>query len=474
MTCRCCLAFAQHSACSTQHFLLLGALIVFLALTGCARTGPIAPAASTAPPEPAPLATGEVIRLVFGDESHAPAAATGTLAAASGPALTAEQVLAIAYRQNPTFEEYQARLAAARAEILQAVAYPNPSLEANAGVGIGRESPRPVRAEYGVELSQPIELPAKRRARRAAAEAAPGVVARERDAFRADLRGEVLKAYDTVLFHTQASAVARETLRIAREIETIVRRRVEAGEAAEVDRIRAEVEARQAARAVELQLRKLAAWRAVLNTLTGRALPADFALTGSLHRELRPADIAQAQQIAASQHPSLRRLGEMLERQRLVIEREQKAWYPDLVPSLGLAREIDSTSLGGGLGLELPLWYRNQGGIAAAQAEQRRLAAERERARQEILRDIEVGEQNYAGALEQLAALERGLRAAAAETLKVETFRYELGESSLLELLDARRTAQQTEGEYIQALYDANVARTDLERAIGIGGGKES
>jgi len=122
------------------------------------------------------------------------------------------------------------------------------------------------------------------------------------------------------------------------------------------------------------------------------------------------------------------------------------------------------------LGIELPLWYRNRGGIAAAQAGLRRAEAELARTRQEIERDVETAVQAYESAREQLAAFDAGLRAGAAESLRIETSLYEQGETEFLQLLDARRTAQQTETEFLQALYDGTIARAELERAIGIGG----
>ena len=44
-----------------------------------------------------------------------------------------------------------------------------------------------------------------------------------------------------------------------------------------------------------------------------------------------------------------------------------------------------------------------------------------------------------------------------------------LADTFLVHLLDARRTARQTDQEYLQALYDAQTARVELERAIGVG-----
>lgn len=168
----------------------------------------------------------------------------------------------------------------------------------------------------------------------------------------------------------------------------------------------------------------------------------------------------QAQQIALAQHPVLRRLEAVLRQKELIVQREQKAWFP-------------SIRIGIPLGLEVPLLNRNKGGIAAAKADLERTQAELTRARQEIQRDLEMATQTYESAREQVAVFQGGLRAAAAESLRIETLMYQEGEVDFLQLLDARRTARQTEAEYLQIMYDAQIARIEIERAIGIGGERE-
>lgn len=416
----------------------VAACAALLILAGCATVPPSGhppPDAVAAPPA---LPSAEVIARVFPGEGPLKAAQE-----AGGAALTLARVRQIALEKNPSFAEYAARRAAANAEVLQALAYPNPDIEFDLG--------------FLPSLFLPVEPPAKRHTRAAAAEAAGPVVDRSEDQFRAALAADVAKAYCTVLYSERAAALAREALHTEQEIEQVVGRRVDAGEAPEIDRIRAQVETLKASRTVQAQQRQNATARVILNTLCGRELPPDFTLADQLDQALAGADMEQARAIALAQHPALRRLDAVLKQKELAIQREQKAWQPDV-------------RVGVPLGLELPLRDRNKGGIAAAQAELQGVQAERARIRQEVQRDVETGVQTYEGAREQRAAFEGGLRASSAESLRIETTMYEEGEVDLLQLLDVRRTARQTEAEYLQALYDAQVARIELERAIGVGG----
>ncbi len=360
--------------------------------------------------------------------------------------LTLAGVQGIARAQNPTFAEFAASRQAARAEVLQALAYPNPDIEAD--------------LDYTLGWFLPIEFPSKRRARRNAAEASGPVVEREEDEFRVTLAADAAKAYHTVLYYQRAVELAAEVVKTEHEIEQIVGRRIEAGEAPEIDRIKAQVETLKASRVAQAQQRHAASARAVLNALCGRALPPDFVLEDALDRPLAGLNIEQAQQIALAQHPVLRRLEAVLRQKELIVQRERKAWYP-------------SIRIGVPLGFEAPLLNRNKGGVAAAEADLQKTQAALARARQEIQRDIETAVQTYESAREQLAAFQGGLRAAAAESLRIETFLYQEGEVDFLQLLDARRTARQTEAEYLQVLFDTQIACIEIERAIGIGGEKE-
>ncbi len=389
-----------------------------------------------------------------------------------GTPLTLEETLAVAARSNPTFAEFQANRQAAAAEVIQALAYPNPEAEGSLDLARSRgEMSGEKSLEFGLSLVQPFELPGKRRARRAAAEASLPIVEREEAAFRVTLAKEVTQGYATVLYYEQALQTANENARLASEIEAVVGRRVDGGEAPEVDRIKARLESLQAKRAVQSQQRRVGSARAVLNALCGGTLGEDFTLAETLESVAEPLALETSLR-NAQDHPLLRRVDAALDRQRAIIGREESAWYPDLKPGLQVGQEDDKNSIGVSLGVEIPLFNRNQGGIAGAKAELARLEAERERVRIEVERDVHQAWQAYQSSREQAGAFGDGLREGAAEALRIETFLYEQGETDFLRLLEARRTARATEAEYLQALFDARIARAELNQVMGIGENK--
>lgn len=383
------------------------------------------------------------------------------------------EVLAIAREQNPTVDQFKANLELARAEILQTLAYPNPEIEGSIGEAETREEPIERAAEYELSIEQAIEWPHKRQRRREAAEAGVPVAEQETGEYLLRLRSEVAKAYHLSTYQTHRLRLAESNAALGAELEGIVQRRFEAGEIAEIDLIKARLERLKSSRSVQVARRELNAARRALDLLCGGALPDDFAPADELGAAMDPSAGERGGAGQLSAHPSLRRIEAMIAQQNAVIESERVAWHPDLRPGLSMGREMDADTFSLSLGVEIPLWNRNRGGIASAEAELARLRAEEAAVRLELQSAFEASAEEYRLALGQLQEFDAPLRDGAAEALAIETLLYQEGEHDLLQLLDARRTAQEIEAEYLQARYDTAIANVELEQALGLGGNGE-
>ena len=189
---------------------------------------------------------------------------------------------------------------------------------------------------------------------------------------------------------------------------------------------------------------------------------------------LAGANTAQALRIALAQHPALRRLDAVIKQKELLIQRELKAWYPDLKPGFNLGQGIDARTLGAGLGLELPFWNRNKAGIRGGAG---RASSSPGRARAGAPGNPAGHRDRRAGLRKRAGSNSRPFRPACAPP------RPSRWVSKPSCIRKARPTScacstpaappRQTEAEYLQALVDANIARAELERAIGIGGNQE-
>ena len=434
--------------------------------TGCATTTSITPRDSN-DLEEVSLSDNEALEAIFSStptKSAIDISEHPETEAIIAP-LTLDEVIAIAFENNPTFAEFAGNRELARSQVLEAMAWQNPEFDSGLRYVHGGSDD----VEYELGLSQTFELPSKRRVRREAAEAMELVVEREEASFKVLLRAEVTKAYRTVAYREAKIALETQNMELAEEIVTIVERQVDAGSGRPVEVTRAKVEVLKTKKQIQIEQRLRHISRKLLNSLCGQGLPQKFELTNSLPAQFEPANTKQVLAQAQIRHPELRRLLALQQKKELELNREQVAWYPDFSPGVGFEQEDDADNYIFSFGLEIPLWNKNQGGIAKAKAELQQIDAKIQRINQDIIRDAEVALEAYAGALEQIRAFEE-LRSAAADTLKMETFLYEQGEVDFITLLDARRTVQETESEYLAALYDAHLSRTELEQIIGITG----
>ena len=68
----------------------------------------------------------------------------------------------------------------------------------------------------------------------------------------------------------------------------------------------------------------------------------------------------------------------------------------------------------------------------------------------------------------QVEQYDNGLLRQASEVLEGKSFSYRRGEVSLLEVLDAQRTYDEVQAQYIETLFNYSVALVELERAVGL------
>lgn len=385
--------------------------------------------------------------------------------------LSVNDVLQIALKHNPNWGTYAANHAAAHAELLKACAFPNPSLDVEYGRAKGREKDdegnRPTRDIYNLAFSQPIELPGKRLARQVEARAGFAVAQAEGFEFSASLRADVMEAYYNVQFQTAQERLWQTLLGLADELYRIATRRVELGEAGKIEQINARVEVLRATRERNTAQRRKLGAMAALNALTGSQLGKRFRLSEGLPSVLPSRSEQQAIKTSLACHPRLARLAAELEQRYASLDRQRTDWWPDVSVGVRKAQEFDANSVAVTASVEIPLWNRNQGGVAAAEAQAQKTYNDIAIAFEEVRRDVEVAYQNYELSRDQIRAYEDGLRAAAEQAVGIAWFQYREGAAGYLDVLTARRLLQETEQEYIQARYDAALSKARLERATG-------
>jgi len=376
------------------------------------------------------------------------AAAGGARPLAAQQPLTRGQVVAAALARGPRVALAASDTAAARADVISARAFQNPTVSAS----YSKDVP-----QYHAAVELPLDLPWLRSARiRVATEARTS--ARLRFAFeRASARFDAEQAYDAALAATAQARLSRRTALDADSLLRMARLRRDAGDASELDVQLATVNAGQLANdaagdsadavgaLLDVQrVMGLAADRATIalaDTLalpqadTGAAAGATLQIAAA-EASVRSADAALAlARRSAFAAPSLT-FG--------FDTHDPTGAEPGLLPTFGLA-------------LTLPLLSWNGGGRAAAAAAQDRARAELDLSRRESDAAVAQARRDLAVAT-QKAIRDRTLVASADRVAAMSLTAYAEGAVALPSVLEAQRQARDALGHLIDDLAAAHTA----------------
>jgi cobalt-zinc-cadmium efflux system outer membrane protein len=385
----------------------------------------------------------------------------------SAPSFTLEQIVTIAAEQNPSINISKAREDSAAASVVTAATYANPQFEFGAGPTSYRTSGGQGNSgNWGVALSQPLDFPSVRNARREVAENNVQVATLGIAVTKTDVRTRVKSAFYDVLQRHAVLEIAEADRNLLKEIRERVKLRVDVGESPKYELIKADTEALAAERDYQAARVRVIEAKAYLRGLIGASMPEDYNLTGELPlsaslpkiNELRDRinDAAQLKQIRAAIKSSEANL-------RL----QEQLRNPGLTLRAGVEQDPDLRQLRLGISIPLPVWDRRSGPIAQAAAEVREVNAilsERELA---IRRYIESAYQRYLIAQQQVAAFENGLLSQAEAVLKVAEAAYRFGERGILDYLDAQRTKRVVRKDYLSARYEYINTMLEIERLLG-------
>lgn len=394
----------------------------------------------------------------------APAAAQPQARGESGvPVYTLPEILTLALARNPGVAVAAAQREAAEAGRITARAYPNPSVELGGGSSRGRQPGVINGNAWAFGFSQPLEYPGLREARSQTADAGVASATAGFDAFRVNLSAAVRGAFYEVLRRQAEWALAGEDTELLRSVRNRVDVRVQTGEAPRFDLIRADAELLGAIKTQESAALRVQQAKAALARLAG-ALPREYEVRGELtpERPLPPLAAMQDQLLATS--PEFARVQAELKQAEAKLALERELRLPPVTLVAGGDQDPDRRNLMLGLSVPLPLWNRREGPIAEAVAA---LAVARARAddlRLALTQELEIAYQRYLINQRQVMAFESGLLKQAEAALKVAEAAYRFGERGILDYLDAQRTYRAVRADYLNARYELQYARIDIDR----------
>lgn len=382
--------------------------------------------------------------------------------------LTLAEVEAMALACNPTLAEASARVRAARGEQLQAGLPPNPTY-GYSGSELGNEGRA---GQQGLIVGQEFIRGNKLGLSRAVA----AREAQRREQEYAAQRQRVLT--DARIAYFQAYLAQRQW-ELSGNLQTLGQQAVataaalvEAQEGRRTDLLQAEVEGQRATAALaQAESAYRGAWRRLAAIVGQQELPpqplaADLA---ALRWDLSWDDTLSQ---LLRESPEVAEAYAEVARARAAVARACAEPIPD-VSAQAMVQYDNSTEdaiAGAQVTLPLPLWNRNQGGIAKAHAElvaaRRRLEAVERRLQHSLAEQF----QRYETALARVEAFQGGILSRADENLKLTTEGYKAGELSFLDFLTVQRTYFQVNLEYLTASGELSDSVQLLHGQLLVGG----
>lgn len=398
-------------------------------------------------------------------DPQAEAAAFDTRSIGSGPWRLAP-LQDEAVRRHPDAASAAARRKAADAAARSAGARPNPtvstSAQKNTSAGPGEQA-----WTYGLGLDIPIETAGKRdlRAARAAwlARAAEQAEAETLWRIRSRTREAYLAAYPL-----DGPAIERQRLQedLARETD----RRLSAGMVGSGEALQAHLAARQAQLGAQDATRRCDEGRRRLAASMG--LPASALEAAQLpFDDLRAQALPSQEAIRSASERALQTRPDLLaaladyEASQVALQLEIARQYPDLSIGPGYTWDAGALKWSLGLALSLPLFDRNQGPIAEAEARREEAAASFRGVQEQASAEIGDARASYAQATKALDLSERIAVDQRARLHSAEAA-FRAGAIDRLALLAARLEASAAESARTEALLEAFRAAGRVEDAL--------
>lgn len=420
-----------------------------------------AAACATSGQAPGRTDVGDAIRTRTGRELRSEAAATPTLPpGVSLGALTREDAVAVALWNSPSFEVSLTQLGLARADLVEARLLRNPIFSLLFPWG-------PKQLEWTLQF--PVDALWQRPRRVAAATTNVRAVAERLVYDGLTLVADVRLAFVEAIAGERRFTLAGENTDLARRIAGIADARLRAGDISELEARMARTDAAQ----VAAELRALEHERGV-STL---ALIARMGLqVPAAQVRLAPAALAPPSMCgmpealvedAVASRPDVRAAEIAIEAagQRAAWERSR------IVNLIGIldanSRRDAQDEVGPGINLDVPIFSRNQGGIARADVEIERASRAYLAVRTQVTTEVRTAAVRFTQAQQAMQIWAEEIVPSLQIEQRQAEAAYEAGEVALLNLLDSSRRLVQARIRTLAAEIELQRAAVVLDRAIG-------
>jgi outer membrane protein, heavy metal efflux system len=384
----------------------------------------------------------------------------------SGEAITLAHALALTLERSPELDAFSWDIRAAEARILQAKLLPNPEISwdgedfTRAGVQSATES-----MQNTLVLSQLIELGGKRSSRVREAQFDRRATEWDYQVKRLEVLKATSLAFIDVLGGQRKVRLAEENVQLAEREIPITEKRLEAGKASNVELIRANTEVATARIELTEATHDLDAARVHLAAQWGAKKATFPSVSGNLE-ELRPIPSLESLKTKLQANPELAKWTTERQKREATLSVARAEAHPDLTLNAGprlLGASHADMSLVAGFSIPLPLWNRNEGKIAEAEANVAKTSDERAAAEAGAYAELNEAYQTLQRAAEEVRMLRDTVLPGAKNVVDQTTEGYATGRFSQLDVLDAQKSYIETRTQYVRALTDFQKAAAQID-----------
>ena len=371
-----------------------------------------------------------------------------------------EDLEKMALASNPTMAQAEANVRVANGMKKQAGLYPNPTVgyygdEIRGGYTVG--------GKQGGFVSQNIVTGGKLRAARRVAELQAGEVQTTVEIQRLRILNNVRSVFYHVLAAQRLVDVRGNLAKLAADATQVSYQLANVGQADRPDILQSEVERQQAKVSLRVAQQSLqASWR-VLAAVIGKPDLAMVPLSGTL--DTLPV-LGYEEWVAATlkDSPEIKLAQQAVERADASLVQARKAPIPDLQLYGNLSQNYEPLEttrkpigLNGGvqIGVQLPIFNRNQGNVAAARGEIESAKQELVRVKLQITRELANMFRDYDSARLTAEEYQKEMLPRAEQAYKLYQANYQNMAGAYPQALISQRTLFQLEAEYVQALENA-------------------
>ena len=395
-----------------------------------------------------------------------------TAAAADAQTLTLEQAIARALQESPDIKTADADVRVAEGELVRAKTLPyNPTV--SGGIGPHKDVAAGESAgtnEYAASLEQTLEIAGQRGKRIASAEARLAASQGRATFARQSVASRVRRAFYLAATARERLATTRDAERVAAELQVFAGDRLNLGAGTQLELNVSRAAAGRARSDRLIAERRFRLARTELAETMG-APPAEVPEPAGAPPALAPVSVAEEEFVrrAVAQRGDLAAARQEAVAAGHDLTLEERLRFPDPTFGVSYARSHEERSLLFGVTIGLPLFNRNQGGIATAGALKQRASVAEQNALRSVEREARAAFAAYENAREAAEGFDREVVERLAENIDLARESFQAGKISLLEFNLLRRELVETRLAYLDAVAELVEARFALELALGGG-----